>query len=74
MELLAQLHVLLPRDRHSSSVDVRQLWPFLRHNLATVRTAAVDLFTSLIGGTPEIGKTWKHCPYLLTSPIWCKGQ
>ena len=48
MELLAQLHMLLPRDQDSSAAHVRQLWPFLRHNLATVRTAAV-------GGTPEIG-------------------
>ena len=55
MELLAQLHMLLPRDQDSSAAHVRQLWPFLRHNLATVRTAAVELFISLVGGTPEIG-------------------
>ncbi len=56
MELLARLHALLPRDQSSSSARVRRLWPFLRHNLASVRTAAIDLFTSLIRGMQENGK------------------
>ena len=56
MELLAQLHPLLPQDPRSSSAYVRQLWPFLRHNLASVRRAAVWLFKSLLGGKPDTGK------------------
>ena len=58
MELLARLHVLLPRDQSSSSARVPRLWPFLRHNLATVRAAAIDLFTSLIGGVHETGEIY----------------
>ena len=52
MELLAQLHALLPQDLQKSPARVRQLWPFLRHHLASVRTAAVELFTSLTGERP----------------------
>ena len=60
MELLAQLHPLLPQEPTSSCAHVHQLWPFLRHNLASVRRAAVWLFESLLGGKPDTGKwCWK---------------
>lgn len=64
MELLARLHVLLPQGRSSDSARLRRLWPFLRHSLAAVRTAAVELFHSIIGMTSETGERPAPCPPL----------
>ena len=68
MELLAQLHVLLKRDHSSDSAHVRQLWPFLRHNLAAVRAAAVKLFTSMVAMTSGKGERPAPCLFQRLSP------
>ena len=55
MQLLAQLHPLLPQRSGSSLLHLRQLWPFLRHNLDSVRLASVNLYTGLVASSGNTG-------------------
>ena len=55
MQLLAQLHPLLPQHSGSSLLHLRQLWPFLRHNLDSVRLASVNLYTGLVASSGNTG-------------------
>lgn len=61
MELLAQLHPLLPARPGNSCSQIRRLWPFLRHNLAPVRQAAVQLLISLVEPKPGTRKSCNPC-------------
>ena len=55
MQLLAQLHSLLPQHPGSSLPHLQQLWPFLRHNLDSVRLASVNLYTGLVASSGNTG-------------------
>ena len=55
MQLLAQLHPLLPQPSNSSLLHLRQLWPFLRHNLDSVRLASVNLYIGLVASSGNTG-------------------
>lgn len=55
MQLLAQLHPLLPQQSGSSLLHLRQLWPFLRHNLDSVRLASVNLYIGLLASSGNTG-------------------
>ena len=55
MQLLAQLHPLLPQQSGSSLLHLRQLWPFLRHNLDSVRMASVNLYIGLVTPSGDTG-------------------
>ena len=56
MQLLAQLHPLLPQHSGSSLLHLHQLWPFLRHNLDAVRLASVNLYIGLVAASGNTGK------------------
>ena len=55
MQLLAQLHPLLRQQSGSSLLHLRQLWPFLRHNLDSVRLASVNLYIGLVASSGNTG-------------------